>query len=40
MEIRGKTISYSNHIKKKRDNKEFDLIANINNLERNEASHV
>ena len=40
MEIRGKTISYSSYIKKKRDNKESDLIADINNLERNEASHV
>ena len=40
MEIRGKTISYSSYIKKKRDNKESNLIADINNLERNEASHV
>ena len=40
MEIRGKTISYSSYIKKKRNNKESDLIADINNLERNEASHV
>ena len=35
MEIRGETISYSSHKKKKNDKKETQLAANILTLEQN-----